>query len=116
MHPLADRTCEPRPLVQDGRIRTASPVDAGNDSWVPVDGSITRQPAGVDRFAGQTETQDSRPYAPYQLTGRDGGLKGSVALPGRAGWREAVGMEPVVTATWSKSKDRPSRGTGSRLM
>ena len=32
--------------------------------WVPVDKSINQQPTDLNRFASQTETQDSRPYAP----------------------------------------------------
>jgi hypothetical protein len=49
-----------------------SPVDAGISSWVPVDGSIRKaNQASVSRFAGQTETQDSRPYAP---TGSPAGM------------------------------------------
>src|ERR1700676_4241238 len=70
-HPLADPTCEPRPLVQDGRIRRL-------DRWMPgkflgpgrqIESQDNR--ASVSRFAGQTETQDSRPYAP---TGSPAGM------------------------------------------
>src|SRR5271157_1613504 len=64
-HAPADRrTCDPRPLVQEGQIRTAAPVDAGI-SLGPgrqID-SQDNQP-DVSRFASQTGTQDSRPYAP----------------------------------------------------
>src|ERR1700730_5695310 len=62
-HPLADRPCEPRPLDQDGRIRRLH-------RWMPgkflgpgrqIDSQDNQ--TSVSRFAGQTETQDSRPYA-----------------------------------------------------
>jgi hypothetical protein len=64
MHPLADLSCEPRPLVKDGRIRRCH-------RWMPgmipgsrsTDRSQDNQ-AGVNRFVSQTETQDSRPYDP----------------------------------------------------
>jgi hypothetical protein len=60
MHPLAGRPVNPDLLSRTG----GSVGFAGgcrDSSWVSVDGSIKRQPAGVNRFAGQTEAQDSRP-------------------------------------------------------
>jgi hypothetical protein len=58
-----------------------SPVDAGISSWVPVDGSIRKaNQASVSRFAGQTETQGSRPYAPTGFTRRDGSEKHNLIL------------------------------------
>src|SRR6202011_6074145 len=79
-HPLADPTCEPRPLDQDGRIRRL-------DRWMPGEflapGRQTDSQdnqASVSRFAGQTETQDSRPYAPNRVTGWDGGQTHNLIL------------------------------------
>jgi len=42
-------------------------------------------PASVSRFAGQTETQDSRPYAPNRFTDGDGGQKHHFILHAESG-------------------------------
>jgi hypothetical protein len=45
--------------------------------------------ASVSRFAGQTETQDSRPYAPHRVTGWDGGQKHNLILHAGSGRTKA---------------------------
>jgi hypothetical protein len=60
-HPVAARTCEPRPLAQARQIRPAAPVGALKRGARPTD-RYQDNPSGVGRFAGQARTR-SRPYA-----------------------------------------------------
>jgi hypothetical protein len=79
-HPLARRTCEPRPLVQAGQIRPA-----------PLAGAIRPGARPTDRLAGQPGRRQptrrsgrdpgSRPYAPVQTRSGKPGRKRIHSLP-----------------------------------
>src|SRR5436190_21273099 len=56
--PAGRRTCEPRPLVQDGQIRPAAPVGA-RKNWGP---------------AGKSSRKTARRRQPNRRSGRDPGL------------------------------------------
>ena len=61
-HPLAARTCEPRPLAQARQIRPAAPVGALRTGARPTDRFAGQPKRGVSRIAGQTGP-GPRPYA-----------------------------------------------------
>ena len=61
-HPLAARTCEPRPLAQARQIRPAAPAGANMNLGPGRQIDPKDNQPGVSRFAGQTGTQ-ARPYA-----------------------------------------------------
>jgi hypothetical protein len=70
--PAGRRTCEPRPLVQDGQIRPAAPAVA-----------IKTWARPTDRFAGQPERRQ-----PIRRSGRDPGLRPyarTTTKPGKQG-------------------------------
>src|SRR6266849_6100004 len=74
--PAGRRTCDPRPLVQDGQIRPAVPVGA-TKTWDPAGQIVSRTArGGVSRFGGQAGTQapDPTPAPPQNRGSRAGSL------------------------------------------
>src|SRR5215467_12226814 len=74
-HPLAARTCEPRPLAQARQIRPAAPV--GAKDWGPgrqVVRRTTRERRRPIRRSGRDPVPDPTPTPPQNLGSRAGGL------------------------------------------
>src|SRR5215471_4822741 len=89
-HPLAARTCEPRPLAQARQIRPAAPV--GAKDWGPADRSLSRQPEnGVGRFGGQAGTR-SPTLRPHHRNTSEAGPEAlsTSSLPNRSGSEAAA--------------------------
>ena len=82
-HPLAARTCEPRPLAQARQIRPAPPVGAEKPGARPT-GRFEDNPSGVSRFGGQAGTQAPtlRPHQP-KTTEAGPEAQSTVSLPSR---------------------------------
>src|SRR6266487_1851818 len=82
--PAGRRTCEPRPLVQDGQIRPAVPVGAIK-TWDPADRSFRRKPERRQPNRRSGRDPGSRPYA--RTTSKPGkpGRKHYPHSPCRAG-------------------------------
>src|SRR5215510_6066296 len=99
-HPLAARTCEPRPLTQARQIRPAAPVGALKRG--PADRSFRRTArAGVSRIAGQAGPVPDPTPQPGQTLGSRAGST-THTLPAEY----ALTVEGVlVVASW----DRTSR-------
>jgi len=73
-HPLAARTCEPRPLTQARQIRPAAPVGALKLGARPTARSQDN-PNGVGRFGGQAGPRpDPTPASPQNIGSRAGAL------------------------------------------
>src|SRR6476660_9656690 len=100
--PAGRRTCEPRPLAQDGQIRPAPPAGAVN----PGPGQrivLQDSPHGVSRLGSQTGTQAPDP-TPVSAQNRESRTGNTIhTLPAEY---VPCGWQPRLPSGWQRT-DRP---------
>src|ERR1022692_941134 len=85
--PAGRRTCEPRPLVQDGQIRSAPPVGARKTGARPTD-RFARQPDAASADSEVRPGPRLQTLRPYQAKTSEAGpeAQSTSSLPTRCSW------------------------------
>src|SRR6266487_3720603 len=110
--PAGRRTCEPRPLVQDGQIRPAVPVGAIK-TWDPADRSFRRTTRAASAESEVRPGPRLPTLRPHHLKTGEAGPEAlpTLSLPGRKHYPHSPcrirAHETFVNFTDSYSADRP---------